>query len=102
MSKNPHTQIAQLRLGGVHEWQSEEGSTDATNIAAAIDGLAEAVLALTWEQARCADELRTANQIAALQAVKVGSQRYAHANEKFAVKHISELHEQLFPEGARK
>jgi hypothetical protein len=68
MSTNPHLDNAEDRLAGVHEWQEEEGSTDATNIAAAIDGLAEAVLALAWEQGRCADEARTANMLALLVA----------------------------------
>jgi hypothetical protein len=54
---NPHVGNARLRLSGVHEWQCEEGSTDATNIAAALDAQIQATLALAYEQ-------RTANLIA--------------------------------------
>jgi len=58
MSSNTHIATAKFRQEGVHEWQSEEGLTDATNIAAALDAQAEATLALAYEQ-------RTANLIAA-------------------------------------
>jgi hypothetical protein len=54
---NTHIATAKFRQEGVHEWQSDWGSTDATNIAAALDAQAEATLALTYEQ-------RTANLIA--------------------------------------
>lgn len=57
MTDNTHTQLAQLRAAGVHEWQAYEGSTDATNIAAILDAQVEATLALAYEQ-------RTANLIA--------------------------------------
>jgi len=58
MSSNTHVATAKFRQEGVHEWQAEEGSTDATNIAAALDAQTEATLALAYEQ-------RTANLIAA-------------------------------------
>ena len=54
---NTHIATAKFRQEGVHEWQSEEGLTDATNIAAALDAQTEATLALAYEQ-------RTANLIA--------------------------------------
>jgi ABC-type phosphonate transport system ATPase subunit len=54
---NPCIEAAHFRQGGVHEWQGEEGSTDATNLAAIIDAQVEATLALAYEQ-------RTANLIA--------------------------------------
>ena len=57
MSSNTHVATAKFRQEGVHEWQFEEGSTDATNLAAAMDAQAEATLALAYEQ-------RTANLIA--------------------------------------
>jgi len=57
MSSNTHIATAKFRQEGVHEWQSEEGLTDATNIAAALDAQTEATLALAYEQ-------RTANLIA--------------------------------------
>jgi hypothetical protein len=57
MSSNTHIAVAKFRQEGVHEWQSEEGSTDATNIAVALDAQTEATLALAYEQ-------RTANLIA--------------------------------------
>jgi len=50
MSENTHIAVARLRQEGVHEWQSEEGSTDTTNIAAALDAQTEATLALAYEQ----------------------------------------------------
>lgn len=53
---NPHISTAQFRLEGVHLWQGDTGSTDATEIAAALDAQAEATLALAYEQ-------RTANLI---------------------------------------
>lgn len=54
---NTHIATAKFRQEGVHEWQSSEGDTDATNIAAALDAQTEATLALAYEQ-------RTANLIA--------------------------------------
>lgn len=57
MSDNPHVATAKFRQEGVHEWQSEQGITDATLIAAALDAQTEATLALAYEQ-------RTANLIA--------------------------------------
>ncbi|UYL88378.1 hypothetical protein SEA_EVEPICKLES_91 [Arthrobacter phage EvePickles] len=54
---NTHVAMAKFRQEGVHEWQAEEGSTDATNLAAALDAQTEATLALAYEQ-------RTANLIA--------------------------------------
>lgn len=55
---NTHFATAKFRQEGVHEWQAEEGSTEATNLAAAIDAQTEATLALAYEQ-------RTANLISA-------------------------------------
>lgn len=55
---NTHIATAKFRQEGVHEWQSFEGQTDATNLAAALDAQTEATLALAYEQ-------RTANLIAA-------------------------------------
>lgn len=52
-----HVAMAKFRQEGVHEWQGEEGSTDATNLAAILDAQVEATLALAYEQ-------RTANLIA--------------------------------------
>ena len=57
MTSNTHFATAKFRQEGVHDWQSEEGSTDATNLAAALDAQTEATLALAYEQ-------RTANLIA--------------------------------------
>jgi len=57
MSSNTHMSMTKFRQEGVHEWQADEGSTDATNIAAAIDAQTEATLALAYEQ-------RTANLMA--------------------------------------
>jgi hypothetical protein len=54
---NTHVATAKFRQEGVHEWQSCEGDTDATNIAAILDAQVEATLALAYEQ-------RTANLIA--------------------------------------
>ena len=54
---NTHVATAKFRQEGVHEWQSEQGITDATLIAAALDAQAEATLALAYEQ-------RTSNLIA--------------------------------------
>ena len=54
---NTHVAMAKFRQEGVHEWQAEEGSTDATNLAATLDAQVEATLALAYEQ-------RTANLIA--------------------------------------
>jgi hypothetical protein len=61
---NTHIAVAKFRQEGVHEWQSEEGSTEATNIAAALDAQTEATLALVYEQ-------RTANLIALLTAGRI-------------------------------
>lgn len=57
MSDNTHPAVAKFRQEGTHEWQSREGDTDATQIAAIIDAQVEATLALAYEQ-------RTANLIA--------------------------------------
>lgn len=54
---NTHIATAKFRQEGVHEWQSREGDTDATNLAAALDALTEATLAVAYEQ-------QTANMIA--------------------------------------
>jgi hypothetical protein len=57
MSNNTHIATAKLRQEGVHDWQSDWGSTDETNLACIIDAHVEATLALAYEQ-------RTANLIA--------------------------------------
>ncbi|UUG70049.1 hypothetical protein SEA_ZUCKER_90 [Arthrobacter phage Zucker] len=54
---NTHFATAKFRQEGVHEWQGEEGSTEATNLSAALDAQTEAALALAYEH-------RTANLIA--------------------------------------
>lgn len=57
MTSNPHVATAKFLQNGVHDWQSDWGSTDATNLAAMLDAQTEATLALAYEQ-------RTANLIA--------------------------------------
>lgn len=57
MPGNDHVAVSKFRTEGVHDWQADEGQTDATCIAAAIDANTEATLALAYEQ-------RTANLIA--------------------------------------
>lgn len=84
---NTHPQLAELRVGGVHEWQSEEGSTDATNIAAILDAQVEATLALAYEQ-------RTANLIALLQTPNLTG----HDGSQWGI--MLELREELFNEAA--
>jgi hypothetical protein len=59
MSENTHPAVAKFRQEGVHEWQSQEGETDATVLAAILDAQVEATLALAYEQ-------RTANLLAYL------------------------------------
>ncbi|MFS0715512.1 hypothetical protein ABC337_04800 [Arthrobacter sp. 1P04PC] len=54
---NTHVAMAKFRQEGLHEWQSQEGETEASILVEAIDGQIEATLALTYEQ-------RTANLIA--------------------------------------
>lgn len=57
LSGNNHAAVSKFRTEGVHEWQSAEGQTEATEVAAALDANTEATLALAHEQ-------RTANLIA--------------------------------------
>lgn len=57
MSDNTHPAVAKFRQEGVHDWQGEEGSTDATQLATILDAQVEATLALAYEQ-------RTANLLA--------------------------------------
>lgn len=64
MNGNPHYGQALLLMDGVHNWRGSEGSTDATNIAAALDALVQAQLAVAFEQ-------RTANLIACSQKVYI-------------------------------
>ena len=66
MTSNTHFATAKFRQEGVHDWQSEEGSTDATNLAAALDAQTEATLALAYEQ-------RTANLIALYSAADLAN-----------------------------
>lgn len=51
-----HVKLAQESLDAVHDWQEQEGETDATLLATAIEAQAHATLALAEEQ-------RTANLI---------------------------------------
>lgn len=51
-------------MDSVHDWQGEEGSTDATLTAAALDALRHATLALVEQQSRTADAAEVANLIA--------------------------------------
>lgn len=51
---NDYAAVAKFRLEGVHDQQSNDGMTDATMIAAALDAQSQATLALAFEQ-------RTAN-----------------------------------------
>lgn len=50
MTDSTHPAVAKFRQEGVHDWQSEEGSTDATNLAAILDAQVEATLALAYAQ----------------------------------------------------
>lgn len=59
MSGNVHVTTAEFYQKGVHDWQGEEGQTDATHLATIIDAQTEATLALAFEQ-------KTANMIAYL------------------------------------
>lgn len=59
MQGNDYVSVAKFRLEGVHDWQAEQGQTDAVLICAALDVQAQATLALAYEQ-------RTANLIAML------------------------------------
>lgn len=72
MQGNDYASVAKFRLEGVHDWQTEQGQTDATLICAALDVQAQATLALAYEQ-------RTANLIAALD--QVSPQDYAWLKE---------------------
>lgn len=64
---NDYAAVSKFRLEGVHDWQIEEGMTDATFLATAIDAQAQATLALAFEQ-------RTANLIAKMALnVQVGA-----------------------------
>lgn len=56
-SSNTHIAAAEFRMEGIHEWQGEEGMTDATLICTALDALVESNLAVAYEQ-------RTANLLA--------------------------------------
>ena len=56
MQGNDYVSVAKFRMEGVHDWQSDEGITDATLICAALDAQTQATLALAFEQ-------RTANLI---------------------------------------
>ena len=57
LANNPHLDDAVTALESVRGWQTEEGATDATELAAALDANAEASLAVAYEA-------RTANLIA--------------------------------------
>lgn len=54
---NDHAAVSKFRTEGLHEWQGDEGMTDATLIGTAIDANTEATLALAHEK-------RTENLIA--------------------------------------
>jgi len=76
MSDNTHVAAAKFRQEGVHEWQSSEGYTDATNLATALDAQTEATLALAYEQ-------RTANLIALFGEGFAGSDlNYSYLNKQ--------------------
>ena len=70
------TQLATEEIANEH-YVSEAGITDETMQFSALNRIAEATLALAYEQARAADEARTANLIAAL--AQVGEQTYEWA-----------------------
>lgn len=63
MPGNDYVAMAKFRLEGVHDQQSDEGLTEVTLIAAAMDAQTQATLAAAYE-------LRTANLIA-MQALGV-------------------------------
>lgn len=67
---NKYFSTALQRLDGINDWQSREGETDATAIAAALDAQAQATLASVQEQ-------RTANllQLEVLMAGPTGRGR---------------------------
>lgn len=75
MSDNTHPAVAKFRQEGVHEWQSEEGLTDATNIAAILDAQVEATLALAYEQRTANLLMLWANPETTLMDLKTGRQR---------------------------
>ena len=91
---NSHAQLAQERIAGVHEWQSYEGSTDATNIAAAIDALMEATLAVAYEQ-------RTANIIASMNPVEMSDDTSAQIQPDAAARRLDEVFARLYPKDSK-
>lgn len=60
LESNTHFSKAKFLQEGVHEWQTHEGTTDASAICMALDALIESNLAVAYEQ-------RTANLIALAQ-----------------------------------
>lgn len=65
--KTNHAETARGLLDSVHDWQGQEGQTDATMIAVALEAQTVATFALEAQTARLADEARTANLIAFVQ-----------------------------------
>lgn len=57
MPGNDYVAVTKFRLEGVHDWQSDEGLTESTAIATALDAIAQSNLAIAYEQ-------RSANLIA--------------------------------------
>lgn len=47
---NGYVAVSKFRTEGLHEWQGDEGMTDATHITTAIDANTQATLALAFEQ----------------------------------------------------
>lgn len=84
LSGNDHAAVSKFRTEGVHEWQGEEGATDATCIAMAIDANTEATLALAFEQ-RTANVIAMAAQCTANGRKELGQPFIAEAIERLGM-----------------
>ena len=47
---NDNVAVSKFLTEGVHDWQADEGQTDATQLATALDAHTQATLALAFEQ----------------------------------------------------
>lgn len=74
LESNTHFSRAKFHMEGVHEWQSHEGTTDATLICTALDALMESNLAVAYEQ-RTANLLTLLGQLQDLELTDEGKAR---------------------------
>lgn len=88
LESNTHFSKAKFLQEGVHDWQGEEGQTDATMICTALDALVESNLAVAYEK-------RTENLLTLVGQMIIGKEQLSEGERAEVMKVQAQIVERL-------